>query len=206
MQLPCDDRSGSRRLDQFKCNQRLSAVCFRAQSVAPSTGYNGRMTEGGLEKGFAGLPSGSTQTSGVMTTPSLQGSAYAPHLPNHTARPYKRYRLPNEVVGSGWATSGFTDEDLEFGMTEITTDQRLRASRLAGTKMDFQAVNMEQTFQCIYMIGGKLTNNNRGVIKGWFEAIGPKGQDIVERIFAEMTSATETEVQAVMGAGSWEAG
>ena len=72
--------------------------------------------------------------------------------------------------------------------------------------MDFQAVALEQTYQCIYMIGGKLTNNNRRVIEKWFAAIGPKGQDIVERIFAEMTSATENDVQAVMSGGSWEEG
>jgi len=165
------------------------------------------MTKGGLNEGFAGLPTGAqSQGSGALTGGHLAGAAQAHHIPNHVSRPYRRYRLPDSIVGSGWTNSGFRDEDLEFGMTEITTEQRLRASRLAGAKLDFQAVNMEQTFQCIYMIGGKLTNNNRGVIKGWFEAIGPKGQDVVERIFAEMTSATETEVQAVMTGGSWEEG
>ena len=72
--------------------------------------------------------------------------------------------------------------------------------------MDFQAVSLEQTYQCIYMIGGKLTNNNRSVISAWFTALGPKGQDVVERIFAEMTSASETDVQAVMAGGSWDEG
>ena len=176
------------------------------------------MTQGTtLEEGFAGLPHAAPQTSGVMTTPAvvaapapaapLPGAASAPHLPNHIARPFKRYTLTKDLVGAGWRTSDFADGDLEFGMTEITTEQRLRASRLAGgAKMDFQAVNLEQTYQTIYMIGGKLTNNNRAVIKGWFEAIGPKGQDVVERIFAEMTSATETEVQEVLKAGEWETG
>ena len=56
------------------------------------------------------------------------------------------------------------------------------------------------------MIGGNLTNNNRSVIAGWFQAIGPRLQDVVERLFAEMTSATENDVQAVMSAGTWEEG
>ena len=170
-----------------------------------------------LNQGFAGLPHANPQTSGVMTTPAVAaapaapvaaaGAASAPHLPGHIARPFKRYTLTIDLVGAGWRSSDFTAGDLEFGMTEITTEQRLRASRLAGgAKMDFQAVNLEQTYQTIYMIGGKLTNNNRGVIKAWFEAIGPKGQDVVERIFAEMTSATETEVQEVLKAGEWETG
>ena len=170
-----------------------------------------------LEQGFAGLPPAAPQASGVLTTPAvaaapvaaapLPGAAAAPHLPNHITRPFKRYKLTRDLIGAGWRLSDFTEGDLEFGMTEITTEQRLRASRLAGgAKMDFQAVNLEQTYQTIYMIGGKLTNNNRGVIKGWFEAIGPKSQDVVERIFAEMTSATETEVQEILKAGEWETG
>jgi hypothetical protein len=128
-------------------------------------------------------------------------------LPAHRGKPYKKFTLPKELVGAEWQRSGFEDGDLTFGMTEITTAQRLRASKLAGgAKMDFQAVSLEQTYQCIYTIGGKLTNNNRSVIEKWFQAIGPKGQDVVERIFAEMTSATENDVQAVMAGGSWEEG
>ncbi len=165
------------------------------------------MTKAALDQGFAGLPhAAAPQTSGVMTGGSLTaGAAQSPHVPMHKGKPFKRFTLPKELVGAVWATSGFGDGDLVFGMTEITTDQRLRASKLAGgAKMDFQAVALEQTFQCIYMIGESLTNHNRKVIQSWFQAIGPRLQDVVERIFAEMTSATENDVQAVMSAGSWE--
>jgi hypothetical protein len=165
------------------------------------------MTNTPREDGFAGLPSAAPQSSGAMTAGHLAGAVAGPHIPNHTGRPYKRFTLPKEIVGAEWATSGFIDDDLTFGMTEITTEQRIRAAKLAGgAKMDFQAVSLEQTYQCIYMIGGKLTNNNRTVIRNWFGAIGPKGQDIVERLFAEMTSATENDVQAVMSNSSWEQG
>ncbi len=167
------------------------------------------MTTGALDQGFAGLShtASQPQTSGVMTAGSLSGSAQSPHLPNHKGKPFKRFTLPKELVGSRWNASQFNDGDLVFGMTEITTEQRLRASKLAGgAKMDFQAVALEQTFQCIYAIGENLTNNNRNVISTWFQAIGPRLQDVVERIFAEMTSATENDVQAVMSAGTWEEG
>lgn len=162
----------------------------------------------GHQQGFAGLPTGSApQTSGVMTAGPLMGAAQAPGLPAHKGQPFKRFTLPKSLVGAGWAASEFEDKDLEFGMTEITTGQRMRASKLAGgAKMDFQAVALEQTFQTIYVIGGRLTNNNRSVIKGWFGAIGPKCQDIVERMYAEMTSASENDVQSVLSAGTWEEG
>ncbi len=142
-----------------------------------------------------------------MTAGTLSGAIQSPNVPLHRGKPYKRFTLPKDLVGAEWGKSNFGDGDLVFGMTEITTAQRLRASKLAGgAKMDFQAVSLEQTYQCIYMIGGNLTNNNRSVVQGWFQAIGPKGQDVVERIFAEMTSASESDVQAVMAAGSWDEG
>ncbi len=169
-------------------------------------GRNAPMTNGALDEGFAGLPH-APQSTGVMTAGTLQGAAQAPNVPLHRGKPYKRFTLPKELVGAEWGKSNFSDADLAFGMTEITTQQRLRASKLAGgAKMDFQAVSLEQTYQCIYTIGGKLTNNNRSVIQAWFHAIGPKGQDVVERIFSEMTSATESDVQAVMAGGSWDEG
>lgn len=165
------------------------------------------MTKAALDEGFAGLPHASPQTTGAMTAGALTGATQSPSVPMHQGKPFKRFTLPKELVGAEWGKSNFGEDDLEFGMTEITTAQRLRASKLAGgAKMDFQAVSLEQCYQCIYMIGGKLTNHNRSVIQGWFQAIGPKCQDIVERIFAEMTSATENDVQAVMSGSTWEEG
>ncbi len=167
---------------------------------------NAPMTNSALDEGFAGLPH-APQSTGVMTAGTLQGAAQAAHLPAHKGKAYKRFTLPKELVGADWSKSNFEEGDLVFGMTEITTAQRLKASKLAGgAKMDFQAVSLEQTYQCIYMIGGKLTNNNRSVIQAWFHAIGPKGQDVVERVFAEMTSASESDVQAVMAGGAWDEG
>lgn len=165
------------------------------------------MTNSAIDEGFAGLSQARQPGTGVMTGASLEGAAQSAHVPLHRGKAYKRFTLPKELVGSLWEPSSFGDEDLVFGMTEITTDQRLRASKLAGgAKMDFQAVSLEQTYQVIYMIGGKLTNNNRSVIQRWFQSIGPKGQDVVERVYSEMTSASESDVQAVMAGGSWDEG
>lgn len=215
VQRPWTNSSGPRRLDQCAASglrirgeaSGLPTFAFARELYALTRATTAPMTKAATE-GFAGLPTGNAppQSSGVMTAGTL-GAVTASHLPSHVERSYKKFTLPRELMSSMWDSQGYTDADLEFGMTEITTEQRLRASKLAGgAKMDFQAVNLEQTYQTIYAIGGQLTNNNRGVIKRWFEAVGPKGQDIVERVFAEMTSASETEVQAVMSAGSWESG
>ena len=86
------------------------------------------MTNTGLEKGFAGLPTSSPQGSGVMTAGTLAGATQGSHLPPHKAKPFQKFTLPSSIVGSAWAKSDFSDDDLTFGMTEITTAQRLRAS------------------------------------------------------------------------------
>lgn len=154
------------------------------------------------EEGFAGLPTGlGPQTAGVMTGAHLHSA-----VPQVEPEDYQEFRLPKSCSGQRWVKSGRPDDDLTFGLTEMTTQKQLRAAKLMGARMDFGAMQLEQLMQCIYVIGGKLTRGNRQEIEKWLDDIGSKNNDIVTRCHSEMTSATESESQEVLEAGKWKSG
>lgn len=121
-------------------------------------------------------------------------------------RPYREFVLPPSCLGDEWGTSGFGEDSLRFGLTQITVDQHIRSGRLMGAKMDIGTAMIEQQLMCIYTIGGAKVARNRDYKLRWMEAIGPGGRQIVEHCWNKINTVADSDAEQVYELGETKRG
>ena len=122
------------------------------------------------------------------------------------AKQYREFEIPESALGLLWSSSGFTNEDRKFGITEITTDQSQRAGRLMGAKMDITTAMREQQLMCLYAIGGKVIFRQRELKEKWLSAIGPGGVQCVEFCWNKVNTRPEAEMEGAYSTGELKGG
>ena len=122
------------------------------------------------------------------------------------SRPYREFILPADVLGDEWGDSGFNEQHLTFGLTQITVEQQIRSGRLMGAKMDVGTAMMEQQLMCLYTIGGEKIFRNRDYKRKWMDAIGPGGRQVVEACWTKINTIEDAKAEQVFEAGEIKRG
>lgn len=125
-------------------------------------------------------------------------------LPNSTVktdveRPFMEYTIPESMVGLGWSSSGFSDGDRTFKMTEISPRQQDHAAKIAG--QNASALGRELMFASLWIVGDWKTAKERAKLDRWWEAIGSKGRRLVEAAFMRQQSVEEVDVETFLSSG-----
>lgn len=138
-------------------------------------------------------------SSGGMSTPSAPLGARQDE--DGGDRDFHEFDVPSALLGDLWSHSEFSDEDRTFGLTQITTEQSIRAGRFVGAKLDLGTAQQEQILMCLYTIGEKVVRRNRAQKVAWLEAIGPKGRQVVDFCWNKINTSSDAELDEVFSSG-----
>jgi len=108
-------------------------------------------------------------------------------IKTESERPFIEYTIPESMVGLGWGSSGFSEADRSFKMTEISPRQQDHAAKLM--------------FAAVWQVGEWKAARERAKLEAWWDAIGSKGRRLVEAAFMRMQSVEEVDVEMFLSSG-----
>jgi len=120
-------------------------------------------------------------------------------IKTESERPFIEYTIPESMVGLGWGSSGFSEADRTFKMTEISPRQQDHAAKIAG--QNASALGRELMFAAVWQVGEWKAARERAKLEAWWDAIGSKGRRLVEAAFMRMQSVEEVDVEMFLSSG-----
>jgi hypothetical protein len=114
------------------------------------------------------------------------------------------FRIPADVVGMTWGSSGFADTDLVFRMIELTPMAQDQAMKRGGRNQ--AKIATEMVLASVWQIGSWRTRADRAKLESWYTAIGPRGRKLVEAAWMSLHSMEDDDVATFLASGAGHAG